>query len=150
MNLSLIVLPLVDCNKMPNHHKRHHLKPAEWLAFALLAVTGGALVITMIQNTPVLPHIKHIGCFKSDASFSQDKVLGFNAADSSTVGANLALAFEQAKSVWREGGGAVAMEEANLRTCSTHPCNRAQCRASATLQLHARVRTRGMPSHLTG
>jgi hypothetical protein len=94
---------------MPNHHKRHHLKPAEWLAFALLAVTGGALVITMIQNTPVLPHIKHIGCFKSDASFSQDKVLGFNAADSSTVGANLALAFEQAKSVWREGGGAVAI-----------------------------------------
>lgn len=126
---------------MPNHHKRHHLKPAEWLAFALLAVTGGALVITMIQNTPVLPHVKHVGCFKSDASFSQDKVLGFNAADSSTVGANLALAFEQAKSVLPAGSGKAgqpadlldsplhtvrSVEQALLRGCARE-CGRGVC-----------------------
>lgn len=86
------------------HHK-HRLTSAEWFAFTALAVAGGAVVLYTLQGTPELPHVKLVGCFKSDESFSQDKALGFNAAESSTVGANLALAFDQAKSArWARAG----------------------------------------------
>ena len=64
-----------------HHHHRHHtrgtkkLSPSELFVFAVLAGVGAVAIGYIFQGVPELPNVKHIGCFKSDASFSQVRAI---------------------------------------------------------------------------
>ena len=53
-------------------HKKHQgLNPKETLGFVVLASAGLFAVLYIFKGTPELPNVRHVGCFASDASFSQ-------------------------------------------------------------------------------
>lgn len=59
-----------------HHHRKHlgsfkRLNASELAAFSVLCAVGGAVIAYILQGTPELPNVKHVGCYKSDAAFSQ-------------------------------------------------------------------------------